>query len=63
MSLNGYTYNGSKENTNTNYSFYCYLIYDKIKDMYYSGSRGIKESNEHDLLTERKTAGSLVPQM
>lgn len=59
MSLVGYTYHGSKENTNLNCSFYCYLIYDKIKDMYYSGSRGIKGSNEHDLFKTYFTSSSV----
>lgn len=59
MTLSEYTYNGSKENTNADCSFYCYLIYDTIKDMYYSGSRGIKGSDNHDLFRTYFTSSSV----
>lgn len=44
------SYNGSSNNMLENASYYCYTIKDKETNKYYSGSRGIEGSKEHDLL-------------
>lgn len=54
------TYNGYDENPLKHSSFYCYTIKDIETGKYYSGSRGVKTQNTHDLLKNYFTSSSVV---
>jgi hypothetical protein len=54
------TYNGYDENPLNNSSFYCYTIKDIETGKYYSGSRGVKTQNTHDLLQNYFTSSTVV---
>lgn len=54
------TYGGSADNMNTNAAYYCYTIYDRLHGMYYSGSRGVEGTAEHDLLSRYFTSSKVV---
>ena len=60
MNLQNFTYNGCELNMNIDCAFYCYLICDIDKQMYYSGSRGVKGTTEHDLLITYFTSSTVV---
>lgn len=53
------TYGGTKYNYLENDCFYCYTIFDKEFDMYYSGSRGVRGTNTHDLLKKYFTSSTV----
>ena len=54
------SYNGSLTNMLSNSSYYCYTLKDTETGKFYSGSRGIEGSNEHDLLVKYFTSSTVV---
>jgi hypothetical protein len=54
------TYNGSITNMLTDEAYYCYTLKDTETEKYYSGSRGVRGRNEHDLLVNYFTSSSVV---
>lgn len=54
------TYGGSKINMLSNSAYFCYTIKDVETEKYYSGSRGVEGSNEHDLLVNYCTSSSVT---
>ena len=54
------SYNGSLTNMLTNSAYYCYTIKDTETGKFYSGSRGVEGSNEHDLLVKYFTSSTIV---
>jgi hypothetical protein len=54
------TYNGSITNMLTDEAYYCYTIKDTETGKYYSGSRGVRGRNKHDLLIKYFTSSSVV---
>lgn len=53
-------YNGSLTNMLSNSTHYCYTLKDTETGKFYSGSRGIEGSNEHDLLVKYFTSSTVV---
>lgn len=54
------TYHGSVINMNEHAAYYCYTIHDEWTDQFYSGSRGVEGTDEHDLLTGYFTSSTVV---
>ena len=55
-----YTYGGLDSNPLSDSCFYCYLIYDKIYDTYYSGVKTERKSNVHSLMKTYFTTSSII---
>lgn len=54
------SYNGSLTNMLANSAYYCYTLKDTETGKFYSGSRGVEGSNEHDLLVKYFTSSTVV---
>ena len=54
------TYHGEKTNMLENSAYYCYTVFDKEYGKYYSGSRGVEGTNEHDLLSGYFTSSTVI---
>lgn len=54
------TYNGQKTNMLENSAYYCYTVFDNEYKKYYSGSRGIEGTDQHDLLSGYYTSSTIV---
>ncbi len=54
------SYGGSLMNKLENDCFFCYTIKDLSIGKYYSGSRGVRGSNEHDLMKKYFTSSSVI---
>ena len=54
------TYYGQKTNMLATSAYYCYTVFDQEYKKYYSGSRGVEGTSEHDLLTGYFTSSTVV---
>lgn len=54
------SYNGSLTNMLTKSAYYCYTLRDTETGKFYSGSRGIEGSSNHDLLVKYFTSSTVV---
>lgn len=54
------SYNGSLTNMLSNSAYYCYTLQDKQTGKFYSGSRGVEGSNQHDLLIKYFTSSTVI---
>jgi len=58
--LEEFTYNGTVNNENLNSAYFCYMIYDRKYNMFYSGSHGVEGRTTHDLFTGYYTSSSVT---
>lgn len=58
--LEEFTYNGTIENELSESAYYCYMIYDKKYNMFYSGSHGVEGRATYDLLDKYFTSSAVT---
>lgn len=54
------SYGGESNNMLERSTYYCYTIYDSKLEMFYSGSRGVENSSNHDLLIKYFTSSTVI---